>query len=77
MTTTETIIETKYQIVSPNETADDDSDLIIAVSITRKNGALAGTSEDQVVAFVRGYLATLTTDPVNITKIQTVATTGL
>lgn len=73
----EVIIDTSYQIVSPNGTANDDSNLIIDVKITRRNNSLPGVTEDQILDFVRDYLATLTTDPISITKTQTIQTAGL
>lgn len=71
------ILDTSYQIVSPNSEANSDSNLVIDVKITRKNDALSGVTEDDILTFVRDYLATLTTDPVNITKTQTIQTSGL
>lgn len=68
------ITKTTYQLVSSGE---NDDNLVIDVDIQRTNGALAGVSEMQMLAFIKGYLATLTPNPVSITKVETVETTGL
>jgi hypothetical protein len=71
---TETILETKYQIGTSGL---NDAILLIDIGITRVNDALPGVTEEQMVQFVRGYLATLTSDPVSIRRIQTIQTDGL
>lgn len=68
------VSKTTYQIVS---TGGNDDNLTINVEIDRSNQALEGVTEMQMLQFIKGYLATLTPNPVTITKVETVETSGL
>lgn len=68
------VTKTSYQILS---SGGEDDNLTISVDIQRTNQALAGVTEIQMLTFIRNYLATLTPNPVTITKIETVETSGL
>lgn len=69
------VIETSYAITSQGDT--DADNLFIDVSISKGPSALSGVTEEQILLFVRNYLQSLTTNPINITKRQTVETDGL
>jgi len=68
------VLSVKYQILSagPN-----DANLMITIDIVKEGDAFSGFTEDEMVAFVRGYLQTLTQNPVTINKIQVIQTSGL
>jgi hypothetical protein len=68
------ILSVKYQILSsgPN-----DANLMVTLDIVKDGEAFAGFTEDEMVAFVRGYLQSLTKNPVTINKVQVIQTSGL
>lgn len=70
------IISTVYEILSAG--GDDDSqNLYIKVEIQKGSGALSGATEAQILTFVRNYLQSLTANPINVRRTQTVMVDGL
>lgn len=70
----DTVLDTKYQITSSGL---NDAVLIVDIAITKVNDALPEVSEAEMVEYMRAYLATLTLNPVALTRIQTIQTDGL
>jgi len=75
MPTSQTI-STYYEITSAGPGGDDEN-LYIRVEITKGSLALSGASEAQILGFVRNYLQSLTENPINVTRVQTIRTEGL
>lgn len=65
-----------YEITSAGEGTDDEN-LYIRVEITKGSLALSGASEAQILGFVKNYLQSLTTNPINAARVQTIRTEGL
>lgn len=76
MTITQQIISTTYEITSAGGT-DDSQNLFISVSITKGSAALSGASEAQILTFVKNYLQSLTTNPINVGRVQITRVDGL
>ena len=69
------VLNTEFQITSHGEV--DTDNFVINVDITKGSTALSGVTEEAVILFVRKYLQSLTTNPVLISKTQTVYTDEL
>jgi hypothetical protein len=69
------ILDTEFQITSHGEL--DTDNFSISVNITKGSTALSGVTEESVILFVRKYLQSLTSNPVLISKTQTVYTDEL
>jgi hypothetical protein len=73
---TSRVVSTEYLITSAGVDGDDEN-LLIKVSIDKGPNALSGMTEEGVITFVRNFLQTKTTNPINIQKTQTIQTDGL
>lgn len=69
-------IEQYYEITSAGEGTDSEN-LYIKVEIRKGSNALAGATEEQILTFVMGYLQSLTTNPIEAARVQTIRTDGL
>lgn len=72
---TQTILSTFYEITSQG--ASDTENLYIKVEITKGASALSGATEAQILGYVRNYLQSLTTNPINVSRQQVVRVEGL
>ena len=73
---TQQVLSTVYEILSAGG-QDDSQNLYIKVEITKGSAALSGATEAQILTFVRNYLQTLTTNPIEVRRTQTVMVSGL
>lgn len=76
MAITQQVVSTTYEITSSGG-LDDSQNLLIEVSITKGSAALSGASEAQILTFVKNYLQSLTTNPINVGRVQVVRVDGL
>lgn len=76
MAITQQVVSTTYEITSSGG-LDDSENLFISVSITKGAAALSGASEAQILGFVKNYLQSLTTNPINVGRVQVVRVDGL
>jgi len=67
----------QYYEITSNGVGTDSENLYIRVEITKGSNALSGASEEQILGFVRTYLQSLTTNPIDIGRVQTIRTDGL
>lgn len=75
-TPVETVISTFYEILSAGG-EDDSQNLYIKVEITKGANALSGATEAQILTFVKTYLESLTTNPIDVRRTQTIQIAGL
>jgi len=73
---TQQVVSTYYEITSAGG-SDDSQNLYIKVEITKGSGALSGATEAQILTFVRNYLQSLTSNPIDVGRVQVVRTEGL
>lgn len=73
---TQQIVSTYYEITSAGGT-DDSENLYIKVEIEKGTKALSGTTEAQILGWVRNYLQSLTVNPINVGRVQIIRTEGL
>jgi hypothetical protein len=73
---TQQTISQYYEITSAGEGGDDEN-LYIRVEITKGPLALSGATEAQILGFVKNYLQSLSQNPINAARVQTIRTEGL
>lgn len=72
---TQTVVSTYFEITSSGAT--DGDNLYIKVEISKGVTALSGATEAQILGYVKNYLQSLTTNPINVSRVQTTRVDGL